>query len=51
MSLKGEAAILAWAKNITKGYRGVKVDNFTKSWVDGLAFCALMHRYYFLLLN
>lgn len=44
MSLKGEAAILAWAKKLTAGYPNVKVENFTMSWRDGLAFCALLHR-------
>lgn len=45
MSLTGEAAILAWAKRQTEGYPGVRIENFTTSWENGLAFCAIMHRY------
>jgi len=34
-----------WCKNRTQGYNGVEVTNFTKSWADGLALCALVHSY------
>jgi len=37
--------LLQWCKNRTQGYEGVDVSNFTKSWADGLAFCALVHSY------
>jgi len=36
---------MQWCKNRTQGYRGVEVTNFTKSWEDGLAYCALLHSY------
>ncbi|XP_028323671.1 EH domain-binding protein 1 isoform X2 [Gouania willdenowi] len=36
-------SLLAWCQEITKNYRGVKVTNFTTSWRNGLAFCALLH--------
>lgn len=37
--------LLAWCKEATKGYRGVKVTNMTTSWRNGMAFCAVIHRF------
>lgn len=36
--------LLHWSKEVTNGYRGVKVTNFTTSWRNGLAFCGVLHR-------
>ncbi|XP_072021316.1 uncharacterized protein [Amphiura filiformis] len=45
MALKGTKALLVWSQRCTEGYKDVKVDNMTKSWRDGLAFCAIIHHF------
>ncbi|XP_018320428.1 EH domain-binding protein 1 [Agrilus planipennis] len=37
--------LLEWCKEMTKEYPNVKVTNLTTSWRNGIAFCALIHRF------
>lgn len=39
-------ALLEWCRNRVSGYKNVKIENFSSSWADGLAFCALIHCFF-----
>ncbi|XP_077589622.1 smoothelin-like 1 [Stigmatopora nigra] len=38
--------MLQWCRSKTQHYKGVNIDNFSSSWSDGMAFCALVHRFF-----
>ncbi|XP_061716649.1 titin isoform X2 [Cydia pomonella] len=37
--------LLQWCRDKTRDYENVKLENFSTSWADGLAFCALVHHF------
>ncbi|XP_046876084.1 nascent polypeptide-associated complex subunit alpha, muscle-specific form isoform X3 [Hypomesus transpacificus] len=39
-------SLLQWCQEVTQGHRGVKVTNFSTSWRNGLAFCAILHHFH-----
>ncbi|XP_040012652.1 smoothelin [Xiphias gladius] len=38
--------LLDWCRAKTEPYEGVDIKNFSSSWKDGIAFCALVHRFF-----
>lgn len=38
-------ALIKWCQERLSNYKGIEIKNFSSSWNDGLAFCALMHSY------
>lgn len=43
--VSGKDGLLLWVNRSLADYPTVEVKNFSSSWSDGMAFCALIHRY------
>ncbi|XP_042615540.1 EH domain-binding protein 1-like protein 1 isoform X2 [Cyprinus carpio] len=39
-------SLLEWCQKVTQGYKGVRISNFSTSWRNGLAFCAILHHFH-----
>ncbi|KAK7910283.1 hypothetical protein WMY93_014967 [Mugilogobius chulae] len=39
-------SLLEWCQEVTKNYHGVKITNFSTSWRNGFAFCAILHHFH-----
>uniref|UniRef100_UPI0037E78C03 EH domain-binding protein 1 isoform X7 n=1 Tax=Semicossyphus pulcher TaxID=241346 RepID=UPI0037E78C03 len=39
-------SLLQWCQEVTQGHKGVKITNFSTSWRNGYAFCAILHHFY-----
>ncbi|XP_042256475.1 EH domain-binding protein 1-like protein 1 isoform X5 [Thunnus maccoyii] len=39
-------SLLEWCQEVTQAHKGVKITNFSTSWRNGLAFCAILHHFY-----
>ena len=42
---QGADALLIWCAKSTESYKGVNIKDFSGSWKDGKALCALIHKY------
>ncbi|XP_062371849.1 EH domain-binding protein 1-like protein 1 isoform X3 [Sardina pilchardus] len=38
-------SLLQWCQEVTQDHKGVKITNFSTSWRNGLAFCAILHHF------
>ncbi|KAM6915705.1 uncharacterized protein FYW49_010537 [Xenentodon cancila] len=38
-------SLLRWCQSRTQGYKNIDITNFSSSWEDGMAFCAVYHTY------
>ena len=45
MGVLGAAALQEWCRRELASYPGLHIRDMSSSWRDGLAFCALIHRY------
>ncbi|XP_027894309.1 uncharacterized protein ehbp1l1a isoform X4 [Xiphophorus couchianus] len=39
-------SLLEWCQDVTQCHKGVKITNFSTSWRNGLAFCAILHHFH-----
>ncbi|XP_029431249.1 smoothelin-like protein 1 isoform X3 [Rhinatrema bivittatum] len=41
-----KSMLLEWCRAKTRGYEHVDIQNFSSSWSSGMAFCALIHKFF-----
>nr|XP_043877257.1 EH domain-binding protein 1-like protein 1 isoform X2 [Solea senegalensis] len=39
-------SLLEWCQEVTQGHKGLKITNFSTSWRNGLAFCAILNHFH-----
>ncbi|CAN9509823.1 unnamed protein product [Ophioblennius macclurei] len=39
-------SLLQWCQDVTQSHKGVKINNFSTSFRNGLAFCAILHHFH-----
>jgi len=44
-SKSSPAELLDWSVDVTRRYAGIKLTNWTTSWRNGLAFCAIINHF------
>ncbi|XP_053715012.1 uncharacterized protein ehbp1l1a isoform X3 [Synchiropus splendidus] len=44
-------SLLKWCQEMTQDHKGVRITNFSTSWRNGLAFCAILHHFHPDLIN
>lgn len=44
--VQSSLSLLEWCQEVTQGHKGVRITNFSTSWRNGLAFCAILHHFY-----
>ncbi|KAK0152452.1 EH domain-binding protein 1-like protein 1 [Merluccius polli] len=44
--LTSSQSLLQWCQEVTQGHKGLKITNFSTSWRNGLAFCAILHHFH-----
>ncbi|XP_069749953.1 EH domain-binding protein 1-like [Narcine bancroftii] len=46
MPVNPSRRLLDWCREVTQNYPRLKITNFTTSWRNGLAFCAILHHFH-----
>ncbi|KAG7235427.1 hypothetical protein INR49_002657 [Caranx melampygus] len=44
--VESSQSLLEWCQEVTQSHKGVKITNFSTSWRNGLAFCAILHHFH-----
>uniref|UniRef100_A0A3P9HX63 EH domain binding protein 1 like 1 n=1 Tax=Oryzias latipes TaxID=8090 RepID=A0A3P9HX63_ORYLA len=45
-SATSSQSLLKWCQEVTQDHKGVRISNFSTSWRNGLAFCAILHHFH-----